>query len=300
MSIRFSSMCSTRPCWAPIAAEIVGSMSCASVTAANGTQKTPPVNRSTDSAAAWSASRVLPEPPAPVNVTMRAPSMSAAMSRSSSVRPTSGSSWAGRFVALSERRGGNRSQPSWNSLSGAPRSLSRCSPRSRPGSRSSAARVTSESTTCPPWAAAQILAARWTSMPTYPSVVTIGVPVWMPMRTRTGPSDRWISSAAATASSARPKATKNASPCVSTSTPSCRPKTARSSLRWPASRSAYPSPRSCRSRVEPSMSVNRKVTVPDGRSRVIGPREGRPGGSGRTAGPDRRSGRPPMSWPGTR
>ena len=169
MSIRFSSMCSTRPCWAPIAAAIVGSMSCASVTAAKGTQKTPPVNRSTDSAAAWRASRVLPEPPAPVKVTMRASSMSAAMSRSSSVRPTSGSSWAGRFVALRERSGGNRSEPSWNSLSGAPRSLSRCSPRSRPGSRSSAARVTSESTTCPPWAAAQILAARWTSMPTYPS-----------------------------------------------------------------------------------------------------------------------------------
>ena len=86
---------------------IVGSMSCA---VGHRSQRDPedaarePLDAS---AAAWSASRVLPEPPAPVNVTTRATSMSAAISRSSSVRPTSGSSWAGRFVALSERSGGN-------------------------------------------------------------------------------------------------------------------------------------------------------------------------------------------------
>ena len=33
-------------------------------------------------------------------------------------------------------------------------------------------------------------AARWTSPPTYPSPVKTGVPVWTPIRTRTGPGSR--------------------------------------------------------------------------------------------------------------
>ena len=75
--------------------------------------------------------------------------------------------------------------------------------------------------TCPPCPAAHTLAARCTSTPTYPSDVTIGSPVWIPMRTLTGPSASaaCAPSAAATASEAREKATKKASPCVSTSTP---------------------------------------------------------------------------------
>ena len=54
-------------------------------------------------------------------------------------------------------------------------------------------------------------------------------PVCRPIRTRTGPpaSARCASAAAATASDARANATKNASPCVSTSTPSCRRQTSR-------------------------------------------------------------------------
>ena len=48
-------------------------------------------------------------------------------------------------------------------------------------------RVLSESRTCPPWPALMIRAARCTSMPTYPSSVTTASPVWIPIRTRTGP-----------------------------------------------------------------------------------------------------------------
>ena len=48
-----------------------------------------------------------------------------------------------------------------------------------------------------------------------------------------------ISSAAATASDARANAAKNASPCVSTSTPEWRARAVRTTMRWASSRSAY-------------------------------------------------------------
>jgi hypothetical protein len=81
------------------------------------------------------------------------------------------------------------------------------------------------------------------------------------------------STAARTASRALPKATKNESPCVSISRPPCAATAARSRRWCSASTSGYPS-RSClRSRVEPSMSVNRKVTAPLGRSDMPGERD---------------------------
>src|SRR5919201_4054463 len=87
------------------------------------------------------------------------------------------------------------------------------------------------------------------------------------MRTRTGPASASVAAlAAASASDARENATKNASPCVSTSTPLCCANASRNTRRCSASASAYASPSSCSSRVEPSMSVNRKVTVPEGSS----------------------------------
>jgi hypothetical protein len=63
------------------------------------------------------------------------------------------------------------------------------------------------------------------SMPTYPSPVAVGSPVWTPMRTRTGSSsghwwrasERCAATAAATASLAVGKAAKMASPWVSAS-----------------------------------------------------------------------------------
>ena len=96
--------------------------------------------------------------------------------------------------------------------------------------------------------------------------------VWMPIRTRMRPgiSASRAAAAAASAPCAVGKATKNASPCVSTSTPPCPPKASRRMRRCPASVAAYPSgPSSCSRRVDPSTSVNRNVTVPEGRSRCM-------------------------------
>src|SRR5436190_2384740 len=89
------------------------------------------------------------------------------------------------------------------------------------------------------------------------------------MRTRIGPLSASVASrAAASASEARANATKNASPCVSTSTPRCRTKASRSTRLCSANVCAYASPSSCNNHVEPSMSVKRNVTVPVGSSRT--------------------------------
>ena len=76
-----------------------------------------------------------------------------------------------------------------------------------------------------------------------------------------------ITCAAATAPPAVGNAKKKASPWVSTSTPFSAAHASRTTPRCSARASAYPSaPSSCRSLVEPSTSVKRKVTVPLGRS----------------------------------
>ena len=85
------------------------------------------------------------------------------------------------------------------------------------------------------------------------------------------PSASRAAAAAATASAARANATKKASPWVSTSTPSCLVNAPLSAVRCSARRSAYPAPCSWRSRVEPSTSVKRKVTVPVGSSGLAMP-----------------------------
>src|SRR5215208_2620825 len=90
------------------------------------------------------------------------------------------------------------------------------------------------------------------------------------MRTRIGPARAWQASVAAeTAPAGDANAAKNASPCVSTSTPPCRANAARSTRRWSLSAAAYGStPSSCNSFVEFSTSVKRNVTVPRGSSRM--------------------------------
>src|SRR5262245_36323389 len=88
------------------------------------------------------------------------------------------------------------------------------------------------------------------------------------MRTRMRPaaSPSVMSAAAASASGADGKATKNESPCVSTSTPRWRSTAPRTARRCSPSACAYWSgPSSRRSTVEPSTSVKRNVTVPVGR-----------------------------------
>src|SRR5215216_656356 len=94
------------------------------------------------------------------------------------------------------------------------------------------------------------------------------------MRTRTaGPGDqswaarpRWAATAARTAPAGLAKATKKASPWVLTSTPPASATARRMIAACSSWTAAYRSPSAWSRRVEPSMSVNRKVTVPVGRS----------------------------------
>ena len=182
------------------------------------------------------------DPPAPVSVTSRADSTSARTSATSRSRPMNADSWTGRLFGSaglpSERSGGNSAcRPaacSWKIRSGRPRSFSRCTPRSAsaaPGgsqSRTSTA-AASDTSTCPPQATAATRAARCTSSPTSPAAVRSASPQWIPIRTRTrSPAGQafaaracCISSTAATHARGEENTAKNASPCVSTSLPSC-------------------------------------------------------------------------------
>ena len=90
--------------------------------------------------------------------------MASSSSRSLSL-PMSEEVGRGRFVFEIVFSGGKRSLPSWKSGTGSSKSFSRCSPSSL-SSRLTSARVAAETTTCPPWPADMILAARCTSMPT--------------------------------------------------------------------------------------------------------------------------------------
>ena len=138
----------------------------------------------------------------------------------------------------SDRSGGNPAgRPaavSWKIRSGRPRSFSRCTPRSAsaaPGGRPSrtSTAAASETSTCPPCATAATRAARCTSSPTSPVAVRAASPQWMPIRTRTGSPPghacpamaRCNASTAATHPRGEENTAKNASPCVSTSRPSC-------------------------------------------------------------------------------
>src|SRR5438067_5599081 len=77
---------------------------------------------------------------------------------------------------------------------------------------------------------------------------------------------RCASAAAATASFARRNATKNASPCVSISCPSCATNAVRKIRWWSARAIPKRSPSCFNRRVGPSMSAKRKVIVPCGSS----------------------------------
>jgi hypothetical protein len=88
---------------------------------------------------------------------------------------------------------------------------------------------------------------------------------------------RWTSTAAATAPLARANAAKKASPCVSTSCPCAASKASRRQRSCSFRTVSYPSPRDLSSRVDPSMSVKRKVTGPErklGHTRLEGSTRG--------------------------
>ena len=116
---------------------IRGATSIGSRIGSSGTKKTPSGKSSDDRAASWSESRVLPVPPGPVRVSSRVGASSRAAASSSASRPTNVVSWVGRLFgrASSERSGGKSdgrpSATTWTMRTGALRSLSRCSPRSR-------------------------------------------------------------------------------------------------------------------------------------------------------------------------
>jgi hypothetical protein len=147
-----------------------------SASAASSVSHAPSGNPSSASAATWRARRVLPAPPVPVSVKSRVPPSRARASRISASRPTNDVSWAGRLCAKAsrERNGGKPSarpgarsaKTSW----GWARSFSRCRPRecsdASPGiSPSSRAAPASETSVCPPCAAASRRAARLRGRP---------------------------------------------------------------------------------------------------------------------------------------
>src|SRR5262245_36044710 len=74
----------------------------------------------------------------------------------------------------------------------------------------------------------------------------------------------WTSTAAPTAAGADPKAAPNPSPPTENTKPPCRSMVACTSASWRARASLMRRGARSHSAVEPSMSVNRKVTAPDG------------------------------------
>ncbi len=214
-SISRSPMWLATSCPAPRTWPTVGTTSAGSRREASPTQKTPALNSPTSSAVDSIANLVFPDPPGPVRVTSRAPARTrATTSATSRSRPTKLDAGRGRFVFEIVFSGGNDSPPSWKIHTGSSKSLTRCSPRSRSSDVSTRSRVAFESSTCPPWPALMIRAARCTSIPTYFGGSSSGLPVCSPIRRRIGPSPSadCASCAAITPDRASWKATKNASP----------------------------------------------------------------------------------------
>ena len=244
---RVSPTCSASPSFAPSACAIVSSTSAGS---RSGGERHPE-DAVREASGTQLGGRLEREPrlarcrPGPVSVTRRTPLARAALDHLGELplaaderrrRHAAGSCSVERLQRRERRRRrAGRSAPARRE------SFSRCSPRSRSAvARRRAARVAAESSTCPPWPAAAIRAARCTSVP---DVAFVG----RRAASRCGcPSARGsapprappcASRAAATAPGAVGNATKNASPCVSTSTPSWRANASRTTCRCSASAS---------------------------------------------------------------
>ena len=197
-----------------------------SATPARPTKKTPSAKSSSRSAAAWSVSLVFPPPRARQGqeaCTRRRSSPTSA----SSARARSGVAVGGRLVAVLERRERRELPQSFaDELEDALRRaevFSRCSPRSRGESAARSprgARGPCETSTWPPCPAR--LCAQPGGRPSDVALVVSGSPVWIPMRTRSGPASTRCRRGSRDRVLARVNATKNASPWVSTSAPPCR------------------------------------------------------------------------------
>ena len=183
-SARFWRSWSTR-CWSGVRAAgttrprvcaICDATRSGSVTAASRTNQTPSSNSVITCAASSRLRRDFPVPPGPMSVRRRVRSRSARASASSWRRPMNEVICTGRLFGAAESvRGigksfGRPSITSWKRRSGCGSPLSRCSPRSRsvtPAGSSSpkSVRVADEIRTWPPCPAAEIRAARTTSLP---------------------------------------------------------------------------------------------------------------------------------------
>ena len=197
---------------------------CGSNTGARSTNQAPSRVCPAVLAASSIASRVFPDPPAPVKVTRRAPASSAASSASSRSRPTKLVSWSSRLwrrAATDRSRGNSRGRSgcsSWKRRSGRSTSRSRCAPRSRRlalGGRSSPAssRTAADTTTWPPCASARIAAQRITATPrrsgsTSPACSATRTTTCSPRGQSSRSTARWTSSAHARASDARANTAK--------------------------------------------------------------------------------------------
>ena len=244
---------------------IAGSTSAGSPSDWRGTHQTPSSKSSPTRPASSSASRVFPTPPGSSD---RDGAMLAQQPPSSSThsRPTRRVAGGGRSSKCRPRSAGNSSAPTWSDAARQGRSLRRCSPRSLSKRRQPrVARVSSPKSASPAVGGRTDPPPQCTSMPTISLFRHERLACWIPFGHVCGlpRSARWSSSDAATASSGLENAMKNASPCVSTSKPSCLANEARSRRRCsPSSPITVAELR--RRRVDPSMSVKRNVTVPRG------------------------------------
>ena len=244
-----------------------------------------PDNWASTSAATCSARRVLPTPPIPVNVTTRAASSRSRL-RSARVRgrrtpsaATADSPGTRPANATPETRAGRSGCTTWNTRSGRARSRRRCSPRStsyrtgelvaRPVRRSPA---TQRSARRAPTAISR--AARFTARAVIVAVAELGLagmdPHPHPQRLRRRPTVRGdnatcAATAAATASCA-PSRTRRGTrrPLSSRRNRHATSTASRTISSWRANAGCITSGCSSHRRVEPSTSVNKNVTVPDG------------------------------------
>ena len=207
------------------------------VTAASGTQKTPSSKRSTSSAAACEREPGLAGPAGARQRDAGEPRpRSASAPRARAPCRRAGSAATGRFVWFRLRSGGKSSSPSWNSRSGSVRSFSRCSPRSGAQCRrATAGRLGDDDLAAV--AGGSRSAPRDGHRSRHSPRRSARLAGVDPHPHADRPCERCAAppSAAATASAARAKATKKASPCVSTSTPPWRANASRSTRRCSAS-----------------------------------------------------------------
>ena len=225
---------------------------------------------------------------------LRPPRPPAARAASCRFRPARSASPAGRqrrrrrvcelvdlLLSTEKRRRGNRqvrlvqrlqrrevSVPSWKRRSGALRSFSRCRPRSRTSTPARSA-VACDSSTCPPCPAAAIRAARCTSIP---DVALVG-PQRLPGVQPHPHPDRTACKARAAHPRQPPRHRRHGQTPRRKRRPGCRPRprhaaatprATHAGARQAPRRTRHPAPAS--SRVDPSMSVKRNVTVPVGSS----------------------------------